>query len=52
MSKMLEEIREQPAALERTLQAERKPIQELRSLLERQRPRLIMLAARGTSDWL
>ena len=47
---MLDEIREQPAALERTLQAERKPIEQLRSLLERERPRLIMLAARGTSD--
>jgi len=47
---MLEEIHEQPAALERTLQAERKPIEELRSLLERQRPKLIMLVARGTSD--
>src|SRR5260370_25157825 len=50
MSKMLEEIREQPAALERTLQAERKSIEQLRSLLERRRPRVIMLAARGTSD--
>jgi glucosamine--fructose-6-phosphate aminotransferase (isomerizing) len=49
-SKMLEEIHEQPAALARTLQAERKPIEELRSLLERQRPKLIMLVARGTSD--
>jgi len=47
---MLEEIHEQPAALERTLEAERKPIKELRSLLERQRPKLIMLVARGTSD--
>lgn len=50
MSKMLDEIREQPAVLERTLQAERKPIEELRVLLERDRPRLILLAARGTSD--
>jgi glucosamine--fructose-6-phosphate aminotransferase (isomerizing) len=50
MSKMLDEIREQPAALERTLQAERKPIEELRAVLERDRPRFILLAARGTSD--
>lgn len=50
MSKMLEEIREQPAALERTLDAERKAVEELRSRLERRRPRLVMLAARGTSD--
>ena len=47
---MLEEIREQPSALERTLQAERKPIEQLRALLARDPPRLIMLAARGTSD--
>jgi glutamine---fructose-6-phosphate transaminase (isomerizing) len=50
MSKMLDEIREQPAVLERTLQAERHPIQQLRAVLKRDRPRLIMLAARGTSD--
>src|SRR5580698_5425423 len=50
MSKMLDEIREQPAALERTLEAERKPIEKLRALLERDKPRLIMLVARGTSD--
>jgi glucosamine--fructose-6-phosphate aminotransferase (isomerizing) len=47
---MLEEIHEQPAALERTLLAEQKSIEELRSLLDRQRPKLIMLTARGTSD--
>lgn len=47
---MLDEIREQPAALERTLLAERNSIEQLRTLLARDRPRLIMLAARGTSD--
>ncbi len=47
---MLEEIHEQPGALERTLKAERKSIEELRSLLQGQPPKLIMLAARGTSD--
>jgi len=47
---MLHEIREQPAALERTLREERKPIEALRSVLEHRTPRLIMLAARGTSD--
>jgi glucosamine--fructose-6-phosphate aminotransferase (isomerizing) len=47
---MLEEIHEQPSALARTLEAERKAIEELRSLLQHQRPKLIMLAARGTSD--
>ena len=50
MSKMLEEIREQPATLERTLAAERGHVEELRALLNRESPRLIMLVARGTSD--
>src|SRR5689334_9562807 len=50
MSKMLEEIREQPAALERTLKAEWKAIEQLRQRLKQNRPRMIMLAARGTSD--
>jgi glutamine---fructose-6-phosphate transaminase (isomerizing) len=50
MSQMLAEIREQPETLERTLLAERRPIQELRVVLGRRRPRLIMLVARGTSD--
>ncbi len=47
---MLEEIREQPAALERTLQSELPAIEELRSRLAGRTPRLIVLAARGTSD--
>ncbi len=47
---MLAEIREQPVALERTLHEELKPIEELRRRLTVQRPRLILLAARGTSD--
>ncbi len=50
MSKMLEEIRQQPAALERTLRAELRPIQRFKRRLETRRPRLIVLAARGTSD--
>jgi glucosamine--fructose-6-phosphate aminotransferase (isomerizing) len=50
MSQMLAEIREQPGALQRTLEEELRPIEELRRRLEVQRPRLIMLAARGTSD--
>jgi glucosamine--fructose-6-phosphate aminotransferase (isomerizing) len=50
MSKMLEEIREQPAALERTLESELPGIEELRRRLSASRPRLIVLAARGTSD--
>src|SRR5579884_1209998 len=50
MSQMLAEIREQPQALERTLNEELRPIEELRRRLEVQRPRLVLLAARGTSD--
>ena len=44
------EIREQPAALERTLDAEWKNAQELRRRFQQHRPRFLMLAARGTSD--
>src|SRR6516225_3260438 len=50
MSRMLEEIRQQPAALERTLHAELKPFERFKRLLEKRRPRLAVLAARGTSD--
>lgn len=50
MSKMLEEIRQQPAALERTLAAGLKPAERFRRKVEARRPRLIVLAARGTSD--
>src|ERR1700688_3912611 len=50
MSQMLAEIREQPHALERTLNEELKSIEELRRRLDVQRPRMILLAARGTSD--
>lgn len=50
MSKMMDEIREQPAVLERTLKEQRGAIQQLRLILERDRPRFILLAARGTSD--
>ena len=47
---MLEEIRQQPAALERTLAGELRGIERLKALFAKQRPRLIVLAARGTSD--
>jgi glutamine---fructose-6-phosphate transaminase (isomerizing) len=50
MSKMLEEIREQPAALERTLESELRGVEELRRRFQSNRPKLIILAARGTSD--
>ncbi len=50
MSKMLEEIRQQPAALAATIKAEWKGIDALRKQFEAYPPRLIVLAARGTSD--
>jgi glutamine---fructose-6-phosphate transaminase (isomerizing) len=50
MSKMLEEIREQPEALERTLRMGLRAAAKLGREVARQRPKLIVLAARGTSD--
>src|SRR4051812_47090181 len=50
MSKMLEEIREQPRALERTLETELSGVESLRTRLGERPPKLIVLAARGTSD--
>lgn len=47
---MLDEIRQQPDALERTLKGEMRRVERFRRLLEKQRPRLIVLVARGTSD--
>jgi glucosamine--fructose-6-phosphate aminotransferase (isomerizing) len=47
---MLQEIREQPGALHCTLDEQRKPIEQLRTYFDRHRPKLVMLAARGTSD--
>jgi glucosamine--fructose-6-phosphate aminotransferase (isomerizing) len=50
VSRMLEEIREQPAALRRTIQAGISTAFELRRRFEKQRPRIVILAARGSSD--
>jgi glucosamine--fructose-6-phosphate aminotransferase (isomerizing) len=47
---MLEEIRQQPERLERTLRNELKRVERFRRLVERRKPRLVVLAARGTSD--
>jgi len=47
---MLEEIRQQPEALERTLSAELRSVEKFKRLLEKQRPQLVVLVARGTSD--
>ncbi len=50
MSTMRDEIRQQPAALERTLKAEWPRAEKLRRHFEHNPVRLIVLAARGTSD--
>jgi len=50
MSKMLEEIREQPEALERTLRMGLRAAARLAREVAQKRPKLIVLAARGTSD--
>lgn len=50
MSLMLEEIRQQPAVLEKTLREELANARELRRILAARRPRMVVLAARGTSD--
>lgn len=50
MSLMLEEIEEQPDALERTLHSEWKHAERLSRFFAKQNPSLIVLVARGTSD--
>ena len=47
---MLEEIREQPAALERTLVSGSRAAAQLARVVVKRRPSLILLVARGTSD--
>ncbi len=47
---MLEEIRQQPTVLARTLAAELAHIEKFKQALAQLRPKLIVLAARGTSD--
>ncbi len=47
---MLKEIREQPAALERTLASQLKGVAGFRLFLEKRKPRLVVIVARGTSD--
>ena len=47
---MLEEIRQQPDALARTLAAELRRIEKFKRTLAKRRPRLVVLVARGTSD--
>src|ERR1700731_4178623 len=50
MSKMLEETRQQPEALGKTLEMGCRSVCDLRRHLEVHRPRLIVMVARGTSD--
>src|SRR5512133_259995 len=50
MSRMLDEIREQPRALERTLAEELRRLPRFQRLIQKKRPRLVVLVARGTSD--
>ena len=50
MSLMLAEIEEQPAALERTIKREGRRIARFADSLKKRRTRLIVLAARGSSD--
>src|SRR5450631_3071434 len=50
MSQMLNEIRQQPQTLERTLAHQSAHAARFRSFLEKRRPRLVVLVARGTSD--
>ncbi len=47
---MMEEIRQQPATLAGALARERKRAEKLKRVFAQKRPRLIVLAARGTSD--
>ncbi len=47
---MRDEIKQQPAAIERTLKGEWRKVQRLKNYLAEHRPRLVVLAARGTSD--
>jgi glucosamine--fructose-6-phosphate aminotransferase (isomerizing) len=50
MSRMLDEIRQQPEALQRTLSGELRRVERFRRIVEKKPPRLIVLVARGTSD--
>jgi glutamine---fructose-6-phosphate transaminase (isomerizing) len=47
---MLDEIRQQPEVLARTLASELRRIEKFRALINRRKPRLVVLVARGTSD--
>ena len=50
MSLMLEEIREQPQVLQRTIEAEREKVTQIGDFLRQKDIDLIVLVARGSSD--
>src|SRR5215472_13661118 len=50
MSRMLDEIRQQPETLARSLAAQLRRIEKFRATIAHRKPRLVVLAARGTSD--
>jgi glutamine---fructose-6-phosphate transaminase (isomerizing) len=47
---MIEEIRQQPEALERTYAGAIRGVERFKKAMEKRRPRLVVIAARGTSD--
>lgn len=50
MSRMLDEIRQQPETLARTLASELRRVEKFRAMIQRRKTRLAVLVARGTSD--
>jgi glucosamine--fructose-6-phosphate aminotransferase (isomerizing) len=50
MSRMLDEIRQQPESLARTLASELRRAEKFKAVIDRRKPRLAILVARGTSD--
>ena len=50
MSRMLDEIRQQPETLARIVSSDSRRVEKFRGLIERKKPRLVVLVARGTSD--
>jgi glutamine---fructose-6-phosphate transaminase (isomerizing) len=50
MSRMLDEIRQQPETLARIASTDLRRIERLRALVDRKKPRFVVLVARGTSD--
>src|ERR1039457_3430663 len=49
-NRLLADLLEQPVALERTLAGELRRVERFKRQVEKRRPRLVVLVARGTSD--